>query len=80
MKTPVPEADDYPRWWQRAARLRQKIQCQHLHADGIYGDEINAVGGKRGYCWGCRTYLDAVPMGFHIIGDRRLILAKGRPE
>lgn len=67
MNMPKPERDDRPHWWQRSARLAWKIQCQHLHADGIYGDEINAVGGKRGYCWSCRTYLDTLPTGFHVM-------------
>lgn len=42
-------------------RLRRQIQCQHLYARTIYGDEINAWGFRRGHCQDCGAALDAIP-------------------
>lgn len=38
-------------------RWARMIQCQHLHAFTIYGDEIIAVGYRRGHCPECDAWL-----------------------
>jgi hypothetical protein len=43
------------RQW-RAARL-DRIHCPHIHVRGIYGDEINFLGGFRNRCIDCGTLL-----------------------
>lgn len=44
----------YRGWFGRRARRR----CPHSQLLGLYGDEINRVGGWRLFCNGCRRYLD----------------------
>jgi hypothetical protein len=64
-------------------KTREQIQCQHLHADTIYGDEINRTGGRRGHCWECGAWLDGLTLGFNNVEpDRRLTLAceAGEPQ
>ena len=39
-------------------RLRRRLHCPHEHVEGIYGDEINRVGGYRLQCRDCRAFLD----------------------
>lgn len=43
------------RWWRS---LRKWRRCPHVHLNGIYGDEINFVGGWRLQCGDCGRYLD----------------------
>ena len=43
----------YTKWFGPHARSR----CPHSDLEGIYGDEINRVGGFRLYCWDCHKYL-----------------------
>lgn len=38
--------------------LRKRLHCPHRRVEGIYGDEINMVGGYRLQCLGCRAFLD----------------------
>lgn len=57
--------------------LRKKIQCQHLQAERIYGDEINWTGGKRGFCGECGTWLDALPQSLDAIRGDTLREARG---
>jgi hypothetical protein len=35
--------------------------CPHTNQRGIYGDEINAVGGKRAECLDCGCLLTSLP-------------------
>lgn len=42
------------RWWQ----FRKRAHCPHEHLIGIFGDEINWVGGWRLQCRDCGRYLD----------------------
>lgn len=44
----------YRGWFGRTARRR----CPHAELVGVYGDEINLVGGWRLWCKGCGCYLD----------------------
>lgn len=37
---------------------RRRRHCPHVNVDGIYGDEINHVGGYRLVCADCGRYLD----------------------
>ena len=38
--------------------LRKRLHCPHRRVKGIYGDEINMVGGYRLQCLDCRAFLD----------------------
>lgn len=42
------------------ATIRTRIQCQHLHATGVYGDGASLTG-KRGHCTECGAWLDTLP-------------------
>jgi len=55
---------------------RERIQCQHLHADSIHGDNILPFRGKRGYCWECKTWLDDLPLGFNGTSPNRRLLTE----
>ena len=42
----------------RAKRgLLARLHCAHRNIEGIYGDEINAVGGYRLHCIDCDAWL-----------------------
>lgn len=40
------------------AQWLRRRRCPHSNLEGIYGDEINATGGLRLYCWDCHRFLD----------------------
>lgn len=40
------------------SRFRKRRYCPHSDLSGIYGDEINAVGGWRLQCRDCGRYID----------------------
>lgn len=42
-------------------RRRARRHCSHLRQRGIYGDEINAVGGYRAQCLDCGVFLRDLP-------------------
>lgn len=42
------------KWWQ----FTRRSHCPHSNLLGIYGDEINRVGGYRLQCASCGKYLD----------------------
>lgn len=55
-------------------RIRTQIQCQHLYARSIHGDEIIQSGYKRGHCGECGAWLDDLPLGFRATSpNRRLV-------
>jgi hypothetical protein len=43
------------RWW---TLWKLSRHCRHDNVRGIYGDEINHVGGWRNQCLDCWRYLD----------------------
>lgn len=55
-------------------KIRNQIQCQHLYASSIHGDEINHVGGKRGFCGECGAWLDSLPLGFRATSPNRTLI------
>lgn len=44
-------------WWKLWGRHALR-RCPHSRLEGIYGDEINRVGGWRLRCVDCKRYLD----------------------
>lgn len=42
----------------RRPKWRTRLRCPHRRLVGIYGDEINHVGGYRLQCLDCWAYLD----------------------
>lgn len=53
-------------------RIHRRIQCQHLNARSISGDEI-LWSGKRGHCGDCGAWLDELPLGFRGSGFSRML-------
>lgn len=47
-------------------------RCPHERQRGIYGDEINASGGKRARCLDCGRLLDELPPPSREVPYRRL--------
>lgn len=50
-----------PGIWLPAALIDPRGRCPHEHQRGIYGDEINARGGKRARCYDCGRFLPELP-------------------
>jgi len=43
------------KWWRNWLKRRH---CPHRHLRGIYGDDVNRVGGYRLFCVDCGRFLD----------------------
>lgn len=43
------------KWWRN---WRKRVHCPHRHLRGIYGDDVNRVGGYRLFCVDCGRFLD----------------------
>lgn len=55
-------------------KFKRRYHCSHALLRGIYGDEINAVGGYRLQCIACGRYLDG-PISY----VKRNYLVKAEP-